>query len=54
MTKNLIGQTLPGEIERQEVDKYEVVVTGTKKKINLTHSYRYEEKNKVDLNLKKT
>jgi hypothetical protein len=41
MAKNLIGQTLPGEIERQEVDEYEFVVPGTKKKIKLSHSYRY-------------
>ena len=41
MAKTLIGQTLPGEIERMEVDEYEFVVPGTKKKIKLTHSYRY-------------
>ena len=41
MAKTLIGQTLPGEIERMEVDEYEFVVPGTKKKIKLTHSYCY-------------
>ena len=41
MAKTLIGQTLPGEIERMEVDEYEFVVPGTKKKIKLSHSYRY-------------
>ena len=41
MAKSLIGQTLPGEIERIEVDEYEFVVRGTKKKLKLTHSFRY-------------
>jgi hypothetical protein len=41
MAKSLIGQTLPGEIERIEVDEYEFVIPGTKKKLKLTHSYRY-------------
>jgi hypothetical protein len=41
LAKSLIGQTLPGEIERFEVSEYEFVVPGTKKKIKLGHSYRY-------------
>jgi hypothetical protein len=41
MAKSLIGQTLPGEIERMEVDEYEFLVPGTKKKIKLNHSFRY-------------
>jgi hypothetical protein len=41
MAKSLIGQTLPGEIERTEVDPYEFTIPGTKKRIKLTHSYRY-------------
>jgi len=41
LAKSLIGQSLPGEIERIEVDEYEFVVPGTKKKIKLNHSYRY-------------
>jgi hypothetical protein len=41
MAKSLIGQKLPGEIERIEVDEYEFVVPGTKKKLKLTHSFRY-------------
>ena len=32
---------LPGEIERMEVDEYDFLVPGTKKKIKLNHSYRY-------------
>ena len=41
MAKSLIGQTLPGEIERMELDEYEFLVPGTKKKIKLNHSLRY-------------
>jgi hypothetical protein len=41
LAKALIGQSLPGEIERIEVDVYEFLVPGTKKKITLNHSYRY-------------
>ena len=41
MAKSLIGQTLPGQIERIEVDEYEFVIPGTKKKLKLTHSFRY-------------
>lgn len=41
MAKSLIGQTLPGEIERLEVDEYEFTIPGTKKKIKLHHSYQY-------------
>ena len=41
LAKSLIGQSLPGEIERVEVDEYDFVVPGTKKKIRLNHSYRY-------------
>jgi hypothetical protein len=41
LAKSLIGQTLPGEIERIEVDEYEFVVPGTKKKLKLSHSFRY-------------
>jgi len=41
LAKSLIGQSLPGEIERIEVDEYEFTVPGTKKKIKLNHSYRY-------------
>jgi len=41
MAKSLIGQTLPGDIERMEVDEYEFTIPGTKKKLKLSHSYRY-------------
>src|ERR1035437_3809197 len=41
LAKTLIGQSLPGEIERVEVDEYEFAIPGTKKKIKLNHSFRY-------------
>ena len=41
LAKSLVGQSLPGEIERIEVDEYEFLVPGTKKKIKLNHSCRY-------------
>jgi hypothetical protein len=39
MAESHIGQTLPGEIQRIEVDEYEFVIPGTKKKLKLTHSF---------------
>jgi hypothetical protein len=41
MAKSLIGLTLPDEIERVKVEPYEFKVPGIKRKIKLTHSYRY-------------
>lgn len=41
IAKTLIGKELPGAIERIEVDEYEFVIPGTKKKLTLNHSYRY-------------
>jgi hypothetical protein len=41
LAKSLIDQSLPGEIERIEVDEFEFVVPGTKKKLKLNHSFRY-------------
>jgi hypothetical protein len=41
MAQSLIGQTLPGEIERIEVNEYEFTIPGTKKKLKLSHSYQY-------------
>lgn len=41
MAKSLIGQTLPGEIERIKVDDYEFTIPGTKKKLKLSHTFRY-------------
>ena len=41
IAKTLIGQQLPGGIERIEVKPYEFVVPSTEKKIKLSHSYQY-------------
>jgi hypothetical protein len=43
IAKTLIGQQLPGGIERIEVKPYEFVVPSTKKKIKLSHSYQYSK-----------
>lgn len=39
--KMLIGQTLPGAIERKECDPYEFLIPGTKKPIKLNHTFQY-------------
>jgi hypothetical protein len=41
LAQNLIGQALPGTIERKECNAYEFVVPGTKKKITLHHTFQY-------------
>jgi hypothetical protein len=43
IAKTLIGQQLPGGIERIEVKPYEFVIPSTKKKIKLSHSYQYSK-----------
>src|SRR5450759_3547998 len=43
IAKTLVGQQLPGGIERIEVKPYEFVVPSTKKKIKLSHSYLYSK-----------
>ena len=43
IAKALIGQQLPGGIERIEVKPYEFVVPSTGKKIKLSHSYQYSK-----------
>ena len=43
VAKTLIGQQLPGAIERVEVKPYEFVVPSTGKKIKLSHSYQYSK-----------
>ena len=39
--KQLIGQQLPGTLERKECNPYEFLVPGTKKPITLTHTFQY-------------
>jgi hypothetical protein len=43
IAKTLIGQQLPGAIERVEVKPYEFVVPSTGKKMKLSHSYLYSK-----------
>jgi hypothetical protein len=43
IAKTLVGQQLPGGIERIEVKPYEFVVPSTGKKIKLSHSYQYSK-----------
>jgi hypothetical protein len=42
--KGLIGKTIPGEIQRTEVDPYEYTVEETGEVVTLTHKYRYNPK----------
>jgi hypothetical protein len=42
--KGLIGKTIPGEIQRMEVDPYEYTVEETGEVVTLTHKYRYNPK----------
>ena len=41
LAQNLIGQGLPGTIERKECDPYEFMIPGTKKQMKLTHTFQY-------------
>ncbi len=41
LAQHLIGQSLPGTIERKECDPYEFIIPNTKKKITLRHTFQY-------------
>jgi hypothetical protein len=41
LAQNLIGQSLPGIIERKECDPYEFIIPNTKKKVTLNHTFQY-------------
>lgn len=43
IAKTLVGQQLPGAIEKVEVKPYEFVVPSTGKKIKLSHTYMYSK-----------
>lgn len=43
IAKTLVGQQLPGGIERIEVKPYEFKVPSTGKKIKLSHTYQYSK-----------
>ena len=39
--QHLIGQSLPGTIERKECDPYSFVIPNTKQKVTLNHTFQY-------------
>ena len=39
--QQLVGQSLPGIIERKECDPYEYQIPGSKKPISLNHTFQY-------------
>jgi len=41
LAANLVGQSLPGTIERKECDPYEFIIPNTKKKITLSHTCQH-------------
>jgi hypothetical protein len=41
LAQHLIGQSLPGTIERIECDPYEFTIPNTKKKLTLNHTFQY-------------
>lgn len=42
--RGLIGKTIPGEIQRMEVDPYDYTVEETGEVVTLTHKYRFNPK----------
>jgi hypothetical protein len=42
--ETMIGQSLPGTIERKECAAYEFIIPNTKKKIVLNHTFQYSQK----------
>jgi hypothetical protein len=41
LAQHLIGQSLPGTIERKECDPYSFVIPNTKRKVTLNHTFQY-------------
>jgi hypothetical protein len=41
LAANMIGQSLPGTIERKECTLYEFIIPNTKKKVILSHTFQY-------------
>jgi len=41
VAKKMVGQTLPGKIERLSCEEYEYGIPGSKEKIILSHTYQY-------------
>ena len=43
LAEKMIGQELPGAIERMETDEYEFTIPGTKQKLKLSHRWQYSK-----------
>ncbi len=43
LAEKMIGQELPGTIERIETDEYEFTIPGTKNKVKLSHRWQYNQ-----------
>lgn len=43
LAEQMIGQQLPGTIEKLECEEYEFMIPGTKKKIKLSHRWQYNQ-----------
>ena len=43
LAEKMIGQELPGTIERMETDEYEFTIPGTKNKVKLSHRWQYNQ-----------
>ena len=41
LAQHLIGQSLPGTIERKECDPYSFTIPNSKKKVTLNHTFQY-------------
>ena len=43
LAQKMIGQELPGTIERMNTDEYEFTIPGTKNKVKLSHRWQYNQ-----------
>ena len=43
LAEKMIGQELPGTIERIETEEYEFTIPGTKQKVKLSHRWQYNK-----------
>lgn len=47
--KSLVGQQIPGSIQKVEVEPYEYTPPGAEESISLTHSYQFVPETETDL-----
>ena len=43
LAEKMVGQELPGTIERMETEEYEFLIPGTKNKVKLSHRWQYNQ-----------